>query len=104
MSHVTYSNHFYTKCFTSGLAASAQRGEDNPCYGVALEDPVPSKYKRLQLVIQNQAASGEVLIGFGDENGLTMKLYAGQSVSFENYNGPIEVSDWVSVLAFESFA
>jgi hypothetical protein len=102
MSHATYSNAFYTNIFTSGLGSSA-RGTDNPCYDISLDAPVPSKYKRLQLVIKNQGST-EVTITFGDVNDNGFKLYAGQSVNFENYNGPFLVSDFTDVLVLESFA
>lgn len=103
MSHVTYSNHFSTRFFTCGLGATAVRGQDNPCYGIGLDEFVPSKYKRLDIFIQNQG-TGEVLLGFGDDNGLTMKLFAGQSINFDNYNGPVEISDTSSVFVMETFA
>ena len=104
MSNVSYSNHFYTKIFTSGLGAMALRREDNPCYPLSVEDPVPSKYKRLQLLLQNQGTEDAINISFGDLNGISIKLYAGQSINFENYNGPVVADGYVNLFIGEAFA
>jgi len=103
MGHVTYSNHFCTKYFTCGKSAVLERGQDNPCYGVPLEQAVPSKYKRLDLFIQNQGTE-EININFGDDNNLSLKLYIGQSINFDNYNGAIITSDPANTFIMETFA
>lgn len=100
MSYVSYANHFTTKvhpCSSSGI-----RQAGNPCYGEPYTDDVPSKYKRVVLLIQNQNTSEEVTITFG--GGKPLKLFAGQSISFDNFNGGFTVSDMTNVAVFETFA
>lgn len=99
MGYATYSNHFTSKIHACD--SSGDRQADNPCFGVAYSEPVPSKYKRVVLLIQNQGTT-EVNITFQD--GKALKLYAGQTINFDNYNGGFTPSSVANLAIFETFA
>jgi hypothetical protein len=99
MGYATYSNHLTTKIHACTLLGVRQA--DNPCTGIAYSEPVPSKYKRIALLLQNQGTT-EVDITFQD--GKPLKLYAGQSINFDNYNGGFTPSDLANLAIFETFA
>lgn len=101
----------FTKKMSSGFY-SAGRNELSPIASYAYTETVPAPLRRLNTVIQNQGTT-EVVLGLDEEGsvltgGVGIKLYAGQTISLDNYNGPIwiydstELNNTVSIT--ESFA
>lgn len=85
----------YGSSYTSG------RGESNPLFGESFGNTVKTPNRRIYLIIQNQGA-GEVDITFTEGGATALKLYAGQSIAFDNFNAGFAASGEVKV--FESFA
>lgn len=79
---------------------TAGRTSDNPAYPNAYNTHCPDQLRRVFCLIQNNGAS-EVNITFNN-GGTTLKLYAGQSMSVDNYTGPISSSAVVTIA--EAFA
>lgn len=89
------------KQFFANVAGTSDRTSDNPAYPTAYSAPVPSPKRRVYLLIQNKGAT-EVDLTLAT-TGSTLKLYAGQSISFDNYNGAFSVSSYANVSIFEAF-
>jgi hypothetical protein len=73
------------------------RSANNPVYAAepTFQVPVPVPFRRINTIIQNQGTEA-VLIGLGDgvlflTGGAGIKLFAGQTISLDNYNGPITI-------------
>lgn len=84
------SNNHFQGPFIKGFHAAEGTGllnrlSNNPAYPSPYEDVVPTPNRRIYLVIQNQGTV-EINLHLSDE-GTSLKLYAGQSISFENFNG-----------------
>lgn len=84
-----------------GSSYTAGRTSENPLFGESFGSTVKTPQRRIYLVIQNQG-SGEVDIVFTEGGSVGLKLYAGQSISFENFNAGFSASGEVKV--FESFS
>lgn len=84
-----------------GSSYASGRGESNPLFGDGFDQVVKTPNRRIYLVIQNQGAT-DVDITFTDGGSTAFKLYAFQSVSFDNFNAGFTASGEVKV--FESFA
>jgi hypothetical protein len=80
--------------------SSAGRTADNPAYPAAYNTHCPDQLRRVYCLIQNLTA-GEVNLTLNSA-GTTIKLYAGQSMSLDNYTGPISASGSVTIA--EAFA
>jgi len=87
------------------------RNNNNPVYAITpnLADTVPAPFRRMNTIIQNQGAY-EVQISFEPDavfgGGQTLKLYVGQTITLDNYNGPIYIisASPSDVAVLESFA
>ena len=92
--------------------ASDGRAVTNPLSGVDLDVPVPSPYRRINLIIQNQGDTDVIvslsLTGSPALGDAGIKLYSKQSITLDNYNGAITVYDSTgtnnTVSISESFA
>lgn len=105
---ITYQGPFIKKMY-SGFYDSG-RTADNPLFGIAYNTVVPSPHRRIYTVIQNQGAT-DVVLNFETDSGALLqnaglKLFAGQSISLDNYNGPIHIllGDDEDITVTESFA
>ena len=96
--NTTFSGPF-TKTFYGNSrnigAGPNSRTADNPAFPTPYSSTVPNPLRRIYLVIQNIGTT-EVDINFtsngSDPNRPVIKLYAGQSISLDNYNGPFILS------------
>ena len=94
--HISISGPFIKAIYTSLYSTGTDRQSNNPLYTVPFTSPVPSPFRRLNTIIQNTGAT-EVNLGLDPEGTLlfgspSLKLYAGQSISLDNYNGPILIT------------
>jgi hypothetical protein len=111
MSHaMKFSGPFVKSIYTSLYDSGTDRQSNNPLYNTPFEVPVPSPFRRINTIIQNQGTT-EVNVGLDLENTIlygqpSLKLYAGQSMSLDNYNGPIMITSAGAfvVTISESFA
>ena len=94
-----YQGPFIKKLYSSTYGGG--RGSDNPATGVAFSETIPVGLKRISLTIQN-ATTAEVDITFGDANAVALKLYAGQTVSFDNFHSGFTSSS-NAVKIFEAY-
>lgn len=90
------------KQFYANAIGTSNRTTDNPAYPAAYSVPVPSPKRRVNLLIQNKGTT-ELDLTLAT-TGSTLKLYAGQSISFDNYNGAFSLSSYANVAIFETFA
>ena len=109
-SNIQISGPFIKAIYTSLYDTGTDRQSNNPLYGVDFGVPVPVPFRRMNTIIQNQGTT-EVNVGLDLEQTLlygnpALKLYAGQSISLDNYNGPILVTSAGAfvVTISESFA
>jgi hypothetical protein len=79
---------------------TAGRTSDNPAFPKAYNTHCPEQLRRVYCLIQNTSA-GEINITLNSA-GTTLKLYAGQSISLDNYTGPVSASGTVTIA--EAFA
>jgi hypothetical protein len=110
MSNIQISGPFVKSIYTSLYDTGTDRQTNNPLYLTPFEVPVPVPFRRINTIIQNQGTT-EVNVGLDLENTLltgnpALKLYAGQSMSLDNYNGPILITSGGAfvVTISESFA
>lgn len=104
--HIQFSGPF-VKQFYCKSTATDERTADNPAAATDYSETVPSPLRRIYLFIQNQGTS-EVTISLTPDGVLgaetSLLLYPGQSVSFDNYNGPILAGNLANVHIMEAFA
>lgn len=92
----------FLKVFHANSVGTGTRLTGNPAFGVAYTQPVPAPLRRIALVIQNKGAT-DVDLTLAS-TGSTLKLFAGQSISLDNYNGSFNVSSFTNIAVLESFA
>jgi hypothetical protein len=92
----------FLKVFHANSIGTGTRLTGNPAFGVAYNVPVPSPLRRIALLIQNKGTT-EIDLTLAN-TGSTLKLYAGQSISFDNYNGSFSASSYTDIAILESFA
>jgi membrane-associated protease RseP (regulator of RpoE activity) len=108
-SNINFAGPFIKNIFSTvyGEARSAK----NPANAVGLDEIVPSPLRRVNTIIQNQGLV-EVVVGLDQYSDVTdgdpgLKLFAGQSISLDNYNGSITIYDAAGtavIVILESFA
>ena len=110
MSNIHISGPFTKAIYTSLYSTGSDRQTNNPLYGTDFSSTVPVPFRRINTIIQNQGIT-EVNVGLDPEEtllsgGPALKLYAGQSISLDNYNGPILITSAGAFVATisESFA
>lgn len=99
--HITFQGPFVKK-FHANNAGLGTRATGNPALPEVYANPVPSPLRRVYLLIQNKGATQVTLTMSGAGNGLI--LYAGQSISFDNYNGGFDISSYTDIVVIEAFA
>jgi hypothetical protein len=104
----------FTKAIYSSLYDDG-RSANNPVYDVepTFQVTVPIPFRRINTIIQNQGTEA-VLIGLDDgvillAGGAGIKLYGGQTISLDNYNGAITIVNGgdegtTGIVISESFA
>lgn len=101
MSHRNLYQGPFIKAFYANSAGTANRLSDNPAFGSAYTDIVPSPLRRVYLVIQNKGTSSiELTLS---STGAKMLLYAGQAITFDNYNGMFDLSSYANAAILEAF-
>jgi hypothetical protein len=104
--HIQFSGPF-VKQFYCKVVATGARSADNPAASADYADTVPSPLRRVYLFIQNNSTDS-VVLSLTPEGVLSqqssMVLEPKQSVSFDNYNGPILLSTLTNVHVMEAFA
>jgi hypothetical protein len=109
--HIHFSGPFIKQFYCKELSTN-ERSADNPAAAVDYAEFVPAPLRRVYLFIQNQG-NAEVTISLTPEGVASegtpatessMILYPFQSVSFDNYNGPILASTLNNVHIMEAFA
>lgn len=104
--HIQFSGPFI-KQFYCKKTANNERTADNPAAAADYADTVPNPLRRVYLFIQNQGTA-QITISLTPDGALgnesSMLLYPGQSVSLDNYNGPILASTLNNVHIMEAFA
>ena len=110
MSNIHISGPFTKAIYTSLYSTGTDRQSNNPLFTVPLTSTVPAPFRRINTIIQNQGTT-EVNVGLDPQGtlltgGPALKLYAGQSISLDNYNGPILITSAGAFVATisESFA
>jgi hypothetical protein len=106
--HIKISGPFIKQMHTGGYP---NRPADSPLYAIAptYNTFVPAPHRRINTIIQNQGLN-EVTLGFDEDGGVLLgdagiKLFAGQTMMLDNYNGPIHaIGDMINVTITESFA
>ena len=100
MSNITYSGPFI-KAFHANTAGAGTRAAGNPALPAVYSDLVPSPLRRIYLLIQNKGTT-ELDLTLA-ATGATIKLYAGQSISLDNYNGGFSLSSYANAAILEAF-
>lgn len=110
-SNITFSGPFIKRMFLSTAADGRRAG--NPLFGTNFSDTVAVPNRRTYLFIQNQGTE-EALIHLdpeGDNSAtpISIKLYQGQSISFDNFNvgftiNPGNVGANTNIVIGEAFA
>jgi len=105
--HIQFSGPF-VKQFYCKVIATNERSADNPAAAADYADTVPSPLRRVYLFIQNNGTTNVTISltpeGVAPATQSSMILYPGQSVSLDNYNGPILASTLNNVHIMEAFA
>lgn len=99
--HITFSNAFI-KQFYANTAGAGTRVAGNPALPDGYSAIVKSPLRRVYLFIQNKGTTDIDLTLAG--TGATVKLYAGQSISLDNYNGGFTLSSYTNAAILEAFA
>lgn len=91
--NIAFSGPFTKAIYTSLYATGSGRQENHPLYGTDFAVVVPSPYRRVNTIIQNQGTDA-VNVCLDPQNSLifgspAIKLYVGQTMTLDNYNGPI---------------
>ena len=101
--HITFSGAF-VKQFYANTAGAGTRVAGNPALPDGYSAIVKSPLRRVYLFIQNKGTTDIDLDLHPDVAGATIKLYAGQSISLDNYNGGFTLSSYTNVAILEAFA
>lgn len=99
--HINFNGPFVKK-FYANTAGAGTRAAGNPALPSTYDQFVPSPIRRVYLFIQNKGTT-ELDLTLAD-TGATLKLYAGQSISLDNYNGGFSLSSYANVAILEAFA
>ena len=102
MSLITYSGPFI-KAFHANTAGAGTRAAGNPALPATYDALVPTPLRRIYLLIQNNGTTDLNLDLHPTTAGATLKLYAGQSISLDNYNGGFTLSSYANVTIVEAF-
>lgn len=109
MSYNRFQGPFVKEMHTS-FYPTRDNDSAHPLFGVSFNVPVPVPNRRVNTLIQNQGTT-EVTLGFDFTGsvltgGCGVKLYAGQSITFDDFNGPIFITGTSPTLVSitESFA
>lgn len=102
MSHALKFSGPFIKQFYANTSGTGTRAAGNPALPSTYNQQVPNPLRRVYLLIQNKGAT-EVDLTLAD-TGSTLKLYGGQSISLDNYNGSFNVSSFANIAILESFA
>lgn len=102
MSHPIHFQGPFIKRFYANTVGSGVREAGNPALPSTYSDLVPSPVRRAYLFIQNKGTT-ELDLTLA-ATGATVKLYAGQSISLDNYNGGFSLSSYANVAILEAFA
>lgn len=100
MSHIAYQGPFI-KAFYANTAGAGTRAAGNPAIAVGYAVSVPAPLRRVYLFIQNKGTTDIDLTLAA--TGSTVKLYAGQSISLDNYNGGFTLSSYANAAILEAF-
>lgn len=107
--HIQFSGPFIKQFYCKDTSTD-QRTPDNPAAIAGVSDyaeTIPNPLRRIYLFIQNNSAS-DVSLGFTTEGIIGTQSYITlapkQSISFDNYNGPVLLSSLLEVHVFEAFA
>lgn len=99
--HIQFSGPF-VKQFYANAAGSETREAGNPALPSVYSNTIPSPLRRVYLFIQNKGTT-EIDLTLATP-GATVKLYAGQSISLDNYNGGFTLSSYANAAILEAFA
>lgn len=102
MSNINYQGPFI-KAFHANTAGAGTRAAGNPALPAVYSDLVPSPLRRIYLLIQNTGTSEVNLDLHPAAAGSTIKLYGGQSISLDNYNGGFTLSSYANISIVEAF-
>ncbi len=100
MAHINYQGPFI-KAFHANTAGAGTRAAGNPALPAGYGDLVPTPLRRIYLFIQNKGTTDIDLTLAA--TGATVKLYAGQSISLDNYNGAFTLSSYTNAAILEAF-
>lgn len=102
MSNITYSGPFI-KTFHANTAGAGTRVAGNPALPSLYSDLVPTPLRRIYLLIQNTGTTEVNLDLHPTTGGAVIKLYGGQSISLDNYNGGFTLSSYANISIVEAF-
>lgn len=101
-SRITYQGPFI-KAFHSNNTGAGTRQAGNPAGAATPYTAVVSgELRRVYLFIQNKGTTEIDLTLSGQPS--TVKLYAGQSISLDNYNGGFSLSSYASATIMEAYS
>lgn len=101
--HITF-NGAFVKQFYGNTVGAGTRVAGNPALPSGYGDIVPAPIRRVYLFIQNKGTTEVDLDLHPAAAGATIKLYAGQSISLDNYNGAFSLSSYTDIAIIEAFA
>lgn len=104
MSHPIHYQGPFVKQFYGNTVGAGTRTTGNPALPATYDQLVPSPLRRIYLLIQNKGTTDLDLDLHPATAGATIKLYAGQSISLDNYNGGFTLSSYANAVILESFA
>lgn len=99
--HIQFGGPFI-KRFYANTAGAGTRTAGNPALPSTYNQTIPSPLRRVYLFIQNKGTT-ELDLTLA-ETGATVKLYAGQSINLDNYNGGFSLSSYANAAVLEAFA
>lgn len=103
MSHIAYQGPFI-KSFHGNTVGAGTRVTGNPALPDTYSSPVAAPLRRVYLFIQNKGTTDIDLDLHPATAGGVVKLYAGQSISLDNYNGGFTLSSYANAVILEAFA
>lgn len=101
--NTTFSGPFI-KTFYANTVGAGTRVAGNPALPSTYDQVVPTPLRRIYLFIQNNGTTDINLDLHPASAGALIKLYAGQSISLDNYNGGFTLSSYANVAIVEAFA
>lgn len=99
--HITF-NGAFVKQFYANTAGAGTRTAGNPALPDGYSSIVKSPLRRVYLFIQNKGTT-DINLTLA-ETGATVRLYAGQSISLDNFNGGFSLSSYADAAILEAFA